>query len=32
VNERGNGNGGHDYGTALSPEEKNALEEYMKTL
>jgi hypothetical protein len=32
VNERGNGNGGHDYGTALSPQEKNALVEYMKTL
>jgi hypothetical protein len=32
VSERGNGNGGHDYGTALSPQEKNALVEYMKTL
>jgi hypothetical protein len=32
VSERGNGNGGHDYGTALSPQEKDALVEYMKTL
>jgi hypothetical protein len=32
VSERGNGNGGHDYGTTLSPVEKNALVEYMKTL
>lgn len=30
--ERGNGNQGHNYGTALSAEEKNALIEYMKTL
>jgi mono/diheme cytochrome c family protein len=31
VSERGNGNGGHEYGTALSPEEKAALIEYLKT-
>jgi mono/diheme cytochrome c family protein len=30
--ERGNGNQGHNYGTALSPAEKNALLEYLKTL
>ena len=30
--ERGNGNGGHTYGTALPPHEKAALVEYMKTL
>ena len=30
--ERGNGNGGHTYGTRLPPEEKAALVEYMKTL
>ena len=29
---RGNGNGGHLYGTNLSPREKQALIEYMKTL
>jgi hypothetical protein len=28
----GNGNGGHLWGTALSPSEKNALIEYLKTL
>jgi hypothetical protein len=28
----GNGNGGHEYGTMLSAEEKRALVEYMKTL
>ena len=27
----GNGNQGHTYGTALSPEEKEALLEYLKT-
>jgi hypothetical protein len=30
--ERGNGNQGHNYGTGLSPAEKNALLEYLKTL
>ena len=29
---KGNDNGGHLYGTQLSPQEKNALIEYMKTL
>jgi hypothetical protein len=29
---RGNGNGGHDFGTELPPEEKDALVEYLKTL
>jgi hypothetical protein len=29
---RGNGNGGHTYGTALSIEEREALLEYLKTL
>jgi hypothetical protein len=29
---RGNGRGGHDYGTQLSPAEKDLLLEYMKTL
>ena len=29
---RGNGNGGHVYGTGLTPEEKAALLEFMKTL
>jgi hypothetical protein len=29
---RGEGNGGHTYGTALPPDEKEALIEYMKTL
>jgi mono/diheme cytochrome c family protein len=28
---RGNGNGGHDYGTRLSPAQKTALLEYLKT-
>jgi hypothetical protein len=28
----GNGNGGHLYGTKLTPEAKDALVEYMKTL
>jgi len=28
----GNGNGGHEYGTMLSADEKRALVEYMKTL
>ena len=28
----GNGNGGHDYGTTLSPADKRALLEYLKTL
>ena len=32
VSERGNGNGGHDFGTRLSPGEKADLLEYMKTL
>ncbi|HVG18827.1 MAG TPA: hypothetical protein VNI02_07210 [Blastocatellia bacterium] len=32
VNERGNGNLGHRYGTALSPGDKRALLEYLKTL
>lgn len=30
--ERGNGNGGHLYGTDLTPEAKDALVEYLKTL
>lgn len=30
--ERGNGNGGHDYGTALSAADRDALLEYLKTL
>ena len=30
--ERGNGNGGHVYGTSLSPDDKAALVEYLKTL
>ncbi|WP_369666514.1 cytochrome c [Thioalkalicoccus limnaeus] len=29
--ERGNGNGGHDYGTLLAPDLKEALIEYLKT-
>jgi hypothetical protein len=29
---RGNGNGGHTYGTDLSPSDKRALLEYLKTL
>jgi mono/diheme cytochrome c family protein len=29
---RGNGNGGHPFGTALSPDEKSSLIEYLKTL
>jgi hypothetical protein len=32
VAERGNGNGGHEYGTRLAAEEKDALLEYLKTL
>lgn len=32
VHERGNGNQGHTYGTDLSPEDKEALLEYLKTL
>ena len=32
VSERGNGNAGHEYGTRLSPGEKNDLIEYLKTL
>lgn len=30
--ERGNGNGGHDFGTGLSPADKERLLEYLKTL
>jgi mono/diheme cytochrome c family protein len=32
THERGNGNGGHLYGTDLTPTEKSALLEYLKTL
>ena len=32
TSERGNGNAGHDWGVTLSPEDKAALVEYMKTL
>ncbi|HYN20385.1 MAG TPA: cytochrome c [Thermoanaerobaculia bacterium] len=32
VSERGNGNGGHEYGTQLSEQDKNDLIEYLKTL
>lgn len=32
VSERGNGNGGHEYGTRLSAQEKDDLIEYLKTL
>jgi mono/diheme cytochrome c family protein len=32
VTQRGNSNQGHEYGTALAPEEKDALVEYLKTL
>jgi mono/diheme cytochrome c family protein len=32
ANQNGNGNGGHDYGTDLSEEERWAIVEYMKTL
>jgi mono/diheme cytochrome c family protein len=32
VSERGNGNGGHEFGTHLSGEEKDSLLEYLKTL
>jgi len=32
TSERGNGNQGHSYGTNLSPGDKNALLEYLKTL
>jgi hypothetical protein len=31
-NANGNGNGGHEYGTDLSPDERWAIIEYMKTL
>lgn len=30
--EKGNGNRGHEFGTALDPDEKNSLVEYLKTL
>ena len=29
---RGNGNAGHEFGTTLSPSDKDALIEYLKTL
>jgi mono/diheme cytochrome c family protein len=32
VSERGNGNGGHEYGSGLAAAEKDALIEYLKTL
>ena len=32
VRVRGNGNGGHLYGTTLPPEQKDQLLEYLKTL
>ena len=32
VSDKGNGNQGHAYGTALTPEEKDTLVEYLKTL
>jgi mono/diheme cytochrome c family protein len=32
TSERGNGNGGHEFGTTLSPADKAALVEYLKTL
>jgi len=32
TSERGNSNTGHNYGTDLSPDEKRALLEYLKTL
>jgi hypothetical protein len=32
VSEAGNGNGGHTYGTALTPDDKHALVEFLKTL
>jgi hypothetical protein len=32
TSQRGNGNGGHLYGVDLSPSEKDALIEYLKTL
>jgi hypothetical protein len=32
VSEKGGGNQGHTYGTTLTPEEKDALVEYLKTL
>jgi len=32
TSQKGNGNGGHLYGTTLSPEEKDRLIEYLKTL
>jgi hypothetical protein len=31
ASERGNGNGGHLYGTDLGPEQKAALVEFLKT-
>ena len=30
--ERGNGNGGHPFGTDLAPEQKDALIEFLKTI
>ena len=32
TSERGNGNGGHEFGTALPDGDKSALLEYLKTL
>jgi hypothetical protein len=32
VSQKANGNQGHEFGTTLSPAEKDALVEYMKTL
>ncbi|HET7160105.1 MAG TPA: hypothetical protein VFI62_13995, partial [Burkholderiales bacterium] len=32
VSDKGNGNQGHTYGTTLTPEEKDLLIEYLKTL
>ena len=32
ANANGNGNGGHEYGTALTPAERWAIIEYLKTL
>jgi hypothetical protein len=32
VSERGNGNGGHEFGTDLAAADKDALIEYLKTL
>jgi len=31
-NANGNGNGGHEYGTGLTPDERWAIIEYLKTL